>query len=61
MFQKTQYDMEYAKKNIRRKFIPFNLTKPEDQLLLAWLDSQENVSAYIKDLIRKDMENKSDS
>ena len=61
MFQKAQYDIEYAKKNIRRKFIPFNLTKPEDQRLIAWLDSQENVSAYIKDLIRKDMENKSDS
>ena len=56
MFNKTQYDMEYAKQYIKRKFIPFNTAKPEDQLLLAWLESQDNVTAYIKGLIRADME-----
>lgn len=61
MFDKKTYDMEYAKHHIRRKFIPFNDNNPEDQQLLAWLEDQENVTAYVKGLIRRDMENKSDS
>ena len=55
-FDKNKYDQEYNKAHIRRKFIPFNTAKPEDQLLLAWLESQDNVTAYIKGLIRADME-----
>lgn len=53
--RKARYDMEYARKNIRRKEIPFNLTQPEDEELFRYLESQENVTQYIKDLIRKDM------
>ena len=54
--RKARYDMEYARKNIRRKEIPFNLTQPEDEELFRHLEIQGNVTQYIKDLIRKDME-----
>ena len=53
--RKAKYDMEYARKNIRRKEIPFNLTQPEDEELYRYLESQGNVTQYIKDLIRKDI------
>lgn len=54
-FDKSAYDKEYAKKHITRKFIPFNDTVNEDAELLAWLATKENVTAYIKGLIRNDM------
>jgi antitoxin component of RelBE/YafQ-DinJ toxin-antitoxin module len=54
--RKARYDMEYARKNIRRKEIPFNLTQPEDAELFRYLESQENFTQYIKNLIREDME-----
>ena len=53
--RKARYDMEYARKNIRRKEIPFNLTQPEDEELFRYLEIQENVTQYIKNLIREDM------
>lgn len=53
--RKARYDMEYARKNIRRKEIPFNLTQPEDEELFRHLERQGNFTQYIKDLIRKDM------
>jgi antitoxin component of RelBE/YafQ-DinJ toxin-antitoxin module len=53
--RKAQYDMAYARKNIRRKEIPFNLTQPEDEELFRYLESQRNFTQYIKDLIRKDI------
>lgn len=55
-FDKNKYDQEYNKAHIRRKFIPFNNTVPEDVELLAWLSEQDNVTQYIKGLIREDME-----
>ena len=55
--RKAQYDMAYARKNIRRKEIPFNLTQPEDVELFRHLESMENVTEYIKNLIREDMKN----
>jgi len=54
-FDKSAYDKEYAKKHITRKFIPFNDTVSEDAELLAWLATKDNVTAYIKGLIRDDM------
>ena len=57
-FDKNKYDQEYNKAHIRRKFIPFNDTKPEDAELLEWLAQQGNVTQYIKGLIRDDMESK---
>ena len=55
-FDKAQYDKEYFRQNITRKFIPFNKTNPDDSELLAWLATKENVTAYVKELIRADME-----
>ena len=54
-FNKSEYDKEYAKAHITRKFIPFNDTVPEDVEILAWLATKENVTGYIKYLIRQDM------
>ena len=47
--------MQYAKENIKRKHIPFNVNNPEDRELLDYLESKENMTAYIKELIRRDM------
>ena len=54
-FDKTQYDIDYAKAHVKRKFIPFNDQNPEDAELLSWLSGIENVTQYIKRLIRDDM------
>ena len=54
-YNKSEYDKEYAKKHITRKFIPFNDTVPEDVELLAWLATKDNVTGYVKYLIRNDM------
>lgn len=61
-FNKSDYDKQYAKDHIKRKFIPFNDTNPDDSELLAWLATKGNVTAYVKQLIRADMEeNKANS
>lgn len=54
-FDKGAYDKEYAKKHITRKFIPFNDAVQEDQELLSWLATKDNVTQYVKQLIREDM------
>ena len=59
-FNKGEYDKQYAKEHITRKFIPFNDTNPDDSELLAWLATKPNVTVYVKGLIRADMENKRD-
>ena len=55
-FDKSYYDKEYNKLYIKRKFIPFNVTNHDDLDMLAWLEKQDNVTQYIKQLIRADME-----
>ena len=55
-FDKNKYDQEYNKAHIRRKFIPFNDTNPDDCLMLEWLATKGNVTQYIKSLIMEDME-----
>ena len=55
-FDKNRYDQEYNKTHIKRKFIPFNDTVPEDQLMLSWLATKPNVTQYVKQLILEDME-----
>lgn len=59
-FDKTRYDIEYAKANVTRKFLQFNKNDPEDMALIAWLDSQGkgNMNAYVKGLIATDMHEK---
>ena len=54
-FDKGKYDQEYNREHIRRKFIPFNDTVPEDAELLSWLSTKGNVTQYVKQLIREDM------
>ena len=56
MFDKSKYDIDYMKKNITRKQIPFNMKNPEDAKMKKWLESrQEGITAYIKGLILEDM------
>lgn len=55
-FNKGEYDKQYAKEHITRKFIPFNDTNPDDSELLAWLATKPNVTQYIKQLIKADIE-----
>ena len=55
-FDKAKYDKEYNRAHISRKFIPFNDTNPEDVELLKWLACKQNVTQYVKALIRDDME-----
>ena len=59
-FDKGSYDKEYAKKHIKRKFIPFNDTVPGDQMILSWLKTKKNVTQYVKQLIIDDMEKEND-
>ena len=57
-FNKNKYDQEYNKAHITRKFIPFNDQNPDDSELLSWLSGVENVTQYVKQLIRDDMSRK---
>lgn len=56
MASKSEYDRAYSKKNVVKKLIPFSRIKPSDVELYEWLCSQPNMTAYIKNLIREDME-----
>lgn len=57
-FDKKYYDQEYNKLYIKRKFIPFNVTIRDDCEPLDYLDTVENVTQYVKGLIRDDMKRK---
>lgn len=59
-FDKSSYDKQYAKDHIKRKFIPFNDTVPEDQIILSWLSTKKNVTKYVKELILEDIEKQND-
>ena len=54
-FDKSKYDQEYNKQNIRRRFIPFNMKDEQDKELFDYLGSRGNITQYIKELIRADM------
>ena len=50
----TEYLAQYEKENIRQIRLKINRkTEPE---MLEWIEKQENIQGYIKQLIRKDME-----
>ena len=49
---RTNYLVSYVKKNIRR--FEIRLSKKNDAEIIAWLESQPNVTDYIKTLIVKD-------
>ena len=54
-FNKSRYDQEYMRKNVTRKQLACNKQIPEDVELLEWINSKPNATAYIKQLIREDM------
>ena len=55
--RKKHYNQDYAKKNFKCKNLQFNTVIPEDIALFDWVKSQkEGGTAYIKRLIREDME-----
>lgn len=57
MANKRVYDYKYARENLKKKVIPFNVNRPEDIALLKFANAQpENGNQYIKRLIREDME-----
>lgn len=45
---------KYDKANMIQRVVRFS---PRERDILAFLDSQENKSGYLKNLIKKDMEN----
>lgn len=51
--------IEYAKNNLKR--VAFNLNKNTDADLIAFLESMPNKQGYLKDLVRADMEKKSNT
>ena len=57
-YDKSSYDKQYAKDHIKRKFIPFNDTVPEDVALLEWINKQPNATAYIKELVKCDIKHR---
>lgn len=57
-WDKKSYDAKYIKENIFCKRLPFNKSIPEDAELLSFVNSQPNFTAYIKGLIRQDLERK---
>ena len=54
--KKAQYDVQYMKDHVERKFIPFNKGNPDDLRMLEWLKGKKNVTRYVKDLIQADMD-----
>ena len=54
-FDKSAYDQAYNKEHLTKKLISFNLDKPDDMKLLMYAESKGNFTAYVKELIRKDM------
>ena len=54
-FDKGKYDAEYNRTQVKCKRIPFNKNNPDDMELLEWLEKHDNVTQYVKQLIREDM------
>ena len=50
-----QYNLDYVK-NFQRQFMLKCNRKTEPELV-EWLESKENIQTYLKELIRKDIEN----
>lgn len=53
---KVAYNIEYDKANQRQFALRVN--KIHDGDMIEWLEAQSSIQGYIKDLIRKDMEEK---
>ena len=56
LFDQREYVNRYHRESIVRKNVTFNKGKPEDMELLAWaVNHPEGFVAYVKRLIRQDM------
>lgn len=53
-----QYVEDYHKQHLKQ--IRMNLNRKTEPELIDWLDKQENVQGYIKNLIKKDIAEKSE-
>ena len=47
----------YVKHNVKRFIVNF-YANDEDQALYEWLQKQDKMNAYVKELIKKDMQEK---
>lgn len=56
-FDKAAYDARYLRENMIQKKIQFNRQNPADMKMLEWVTAQGNFTAYVKSLIKQDMEN----
>lgn len=54
LYDNKSYQNEYHKA-MKTKLLSFNPATPEDMILWDHLMKQDNVTGYIKNLIRKDM------
>ena len=50
----NSYSIEYIR-NVQRQFM-LKVNRRLDPDMVEWLESKDNVQAYLKELIRKDME-----
>lgn len=57
-FDKSAYDQQYMKENVIVKKVQFNRQKEEDMGMLAWAESRGAFNAYVRSLIRQDMESR---
>jgi hypothetical protein len=55
-FDQTAYTIQYNKENVITKRVPFNRQNPADMKMLEWVTAQGNFTAYVKALIKQDME-----
>ena len=61
--EKSRYDQQYRRDHLETKLIAFNRDKPDDIALLEYVENKgpRMFSAYIKELIRRDMEENSEA
>ena len=54
LFDNKEYQNEYHKA-MKTKLLSFNPAKLDDMILWDYLQTKENITGYIKQLIREDM------
>ncbi|MBR1374284.1 hypothetical protein IJ556_07545 [bacterium] len=55
--KRTGYEANAKYNKTKTKLYAFRVTIANDGDIVEWLDSKESVSKYLKDLIRKDIQN----
>ena len=54
-----EYEQDYIKKNVKFISVPFNMTKPNEEMLYNWLKQNGKMGALIKQLRTQEMEKNS--